>query len=364
MKILFIAPLPDPINGQSKASKMALDCIDTDDVVTIINLRKKKLKNGFSSFGRFFEIFKVLIQVWENRKYNDLIYISIAESFAGNLRDLFIYFICFKSRKKILIHMLGGAGMAKILKASGPISFLNRYIMARIGGVIVEGELNFLMFKNIISKKKIHIIPNFADDYLFVDDEEINRKFSDKKRIQILYLSNLIPGKGYIELANAYIELSQEYKDKIVINFVGGFESSESKHSFLSKIEQYEGLNYLGKFIDGSEKRALYCKSHVFCLPTFYPFEGQPISILEAYASGCVVITSNHSGIPFVFKDKINGLIVEKKSIVSLKKAIEETVLMESELVKIALKNRDEALNKYRTETYKKNILNVFQLFK
>lgn len=364
MKILFIAPIPDPINGQSKASKMALSCIDTKDIVTIINLSKQRLKNGFSSFGRFFEIFKILIQVWKNRKYNDLIYISIAESYAGNLRDLFIYFICFKSRNKIIIHMLGGAGMAKILNSTGLTSFLNRYIISRLGGVIVEGELNFLMFKNIISDRKIHIIPNFADDYLFVNDEEIYRKFSDNKRIQILYLSNLIPGKGYIELANAYIELSQEYKDKIVINFVGGFESFETKCSFLSKIEQYEGLNYLGSFIDGAEKRALYCKSHVFCLPTFYPYEGQPISILEAYASGCVVITSNHSGIPFVFRDKINGFIVDKKSIASLKKAIEETVINESELVKIAFKNRNEALRKYRTETYKKNILDVFQLFK
>jgi glycosyltransferase involved in cell wall biosynthesis len=364
MRILFIAPLPGLINGQSKASKMALDSIETDDIVTIINLSKKSLKNGFSSFGRFFEILNVLIQVWKSREYNDLIYVSIAESFAGNLRDLFIYLICFSSRAKIVIHMLGGAGMTDILRGNGILSRLNRYLIADFGGVIVEGEVNFKTFSKVISHEKIHIIPNFADDFLFVNDNEIIKKFDIMNPIQILYLSNLIPGKGYNELASAYAQLSEEFQKKVSVNFVGGFESLQSEKDFLCKIEKHEGLNYLGKFIDGLKKRELYCKSHVFCLPTYYPFEGQPISILEAYATGCVVITSNHSGIPFVFSDRINGFMVDKKSISSLKDAIEEVVRCKKELIDVAFNNRDEAFEKYRISIYKNKISQVFVKFK
>lgn len=364
MKVLLIAPLPQPVNGQSKASKMVLDSLENDDVVATVNLSKQSLKNGFNSLGRFQEIFKVFINVWKKRKGNDLIYFSIAESFAGNLRDLVIYLICFSSRNKIIIHMLGGVGMTKILNGKGFFSYLNRYIISKIGGVIVEGEINFITFSKVISKEKIHIIPNFADEFLFVSDEEISQKFSDTDPIQILYLSNLIPGKGYDELASAYIELTDKYKDNISINFVGGFESLQSEKNFLSKIEAYKGLNYLGKFIDGSKKRELYCKSHVFCLPTYYPFEGQPISILEAYATGCAVITSNHSGIPFVFSDRINGFGVEKKSVSSLKNAIENVVNCKGELVDIALNNRNEALKKYRTSIYQDKIKEVFKTYR
>ena len=98
-------------------------------------------------------------------------------------------------------------------------------------------------------------------------------------------------------------------------------------------------------------------------MPTYYPFEGQPISILEAYATGCVVITSDHSGIPYIFSDKKNGYIVEKKSVPSLKKAIENTLLNINNLEDIAFHNRNEAVKKYRTSIYQDKIMKILNDF-
>lgn len=364
MRILFIAPIPPPINGQSKASVVLLNkfLYDKHDVA-IVNLSKSSLKNGFNSLKRLVDIFYILVEIWRKRNYNDIIYLSLAESFFGNLRDLFVYVICYQNRHKIFIHMLGGAGMKKILEGKGVQQKINSFFINKIAGVIVEGSVNFEIFSKVINKEKVHIVPNFAEDFLFVKDEEIKAKFSDKQSIQILYLSNLIPGKGYAELADAYIELEEASKKQVNIVFVGGFESQESENEFLEKVKSHDGLHYIGKFIDGEKKRELYCKSHVFCLPTYYPFEGQPISILEAYATGCVVITSNHSGIPFIFSDMINGFMVEKKSTLSIKKAIEDILGNRNQLEDIAFNNRNEAFGKYRTSIYQGAIIGIFNNF-
>jgi glycosyltransferase involved in cell wall biosynthesis len=173
----------------------------------------------------------------------------------------------------------------------------------------------------------------------------------------------LLPGKGYDELADAYIGLDENLKKQVKIIYVGGFESDESEKEFLDKIKNQNNISYIGKFIDGENKRELYSKSHVFCLPTYYPYEGQPISILEAYATGCVVITSNHSGIPFVFSDEINGFMVKKKSILSIQEAIKRVVEQKENLENIALHNKGEAMQKYRTSIYQGAILNVFNKF-
>jgi len=361
MKILFIAPIPPPVNGQSKASKVLLDALERHKHdVTIVNLSKNSLKNGFNSIERLFEVISILIKVWRKRKNNDVIYLSLAESFFGNIRDIFIYVICYKYCAKICVHMLGGAGMKEMLSKKGFQQKLNCFFLKKIGGVIVEGPVSFEIFSNVIDKKKIHVVPNFAEDFLFVTDGEIKSKFSDKSIIQILYLSNLIPGKGYAELVDSYIELAEALKSQVNIIFVGGFESQMSENEFLGKIKNYDGLNYIGKFIDGEKKKELYSKSHVFCLPTYYSFEGQPISILEAYASGCVVITSNHGGIPFIFSDKKNGLLVDKKSILSIKQAIEYVLNHRNQLESIALNNKNEAFKKYRTSIYQRSILKIF----
>lgn len=361
MKILFIAPIPPPINGQSKASKVLLDELQKENDVEIVNLSKSSLKNGVNSLNRFSEIFKILKEVRSKRKNNDIIYLSLAESFAGNMRDLLIYFICRKYLSKIYIQMLGGAGMKEILSGNGWQRKLNANFMKKMAGVIIEGPINYDSFKTVFSPEKIHVVPNFSEDFLFVSDDEIDNKFSQVEPIELLYLSNLIPGKGYNELVDAYLLLNEEEQNMINLSFVGGFETTESEDDFLKKIETNKKIKYLGKFIDGKSKKELYLKSHVFCLPTYYPFEGQPISILEGYATGCVVITSNHSGIPFIFKDELNGFMVEKKSVQSLVEALRKLILQKNSLKKIALYNKDEALKKYRTEIYQKKILNILK---
>ena len=360
MKILFIAPIPPPINGQSKASKVLLDALVRHHEVKVVNLSKTSLKNNDSSVGRVKEIISILNEVKKYRNNNDLIYISLAESFAGNMRDLMIYRLVRKDLDKVFIHMLGGAGMMEILSGNGWQKKANADVMSKIAGVLVEGPVNFENFKRVVSEDKIHIVPNFAEDFLFLKDEEIEDKFADTDPLQLLYLSNLIPGKGYDELAEAYLHLSCEEQEQLKISFVGGFEDSGSEEKFLKKISSNNNIKYLGKFIDGEAKRNLYARSHIFCLPTYYPFEGQPISILEAYATGCVVITSNHSGIPFIFKNEINGFMVEKKSVPSLIDALRKTIHQKNRLKEIAMSNKKIAETTYRTDIYQQKILDIF----
>lgn len=358
-RILFIAPVPPPINGQSKAAEILLESLVKKYDVDIINLSKESLKNGYNSLRRTLSIFSIFYQVLIKRKPNDIIYHSIAESFVGNLRDIIIYTLNWENLGRTYIHMLGGAGMKEILSSSGLQSRINIFFLKRMGGIIVEGPVNFEMFRKYLPESKVHIVPNFAEDFLFARDEEIRNKFANMDVINVLYLSNLIPGKGYLELADAYISLPIELKEKIKVTFVGGFESSNAQKQFLDKIRPFARLEYLGKFIDGEAKRKLYGQTHVFCLPTYYPFEGQPISILEAYASGCVVIASDHSGIPFIFEDSLNGFTVEKESVFSLRTALEKLISELAHLDEIAFYNRDTALKKYRTQIFQSTILDI-----
>ena len=48
----------------------------------------------------------------------------------------------------------------------------------------------------------------------------------------------------------------------------------------------------------------------VFVLPTFYPFEGQPLVLLEALAAGVPVVSTFHAGIPETVRNEKEGLLV------------------------------------------------------
>jgi glycosyltransferase involved in cell wall biosynthesis len=104
-------------------------------------------------------------------------------------------------------------------------------------------------------------------------------------------------------------------------------------------------------------------EAQVFCLPSYYAYsEGQPVSILEAYASGCYVVTTNHGGISDIFKDKVNGSYVEKRSSEDLAKLMVQIINADdkTEYASIGFSNAKEANAKYSHSVFKKNAMDIF----
>lgn len=359
MRILIIAPLPPPITGNSLSVKVFYEQIAGNNLVDVININKSSFKSGVSSIGRVSDVLKILFQISKKVKTAEKVYFSISESFAGNLKDLLIYLICFRRLNMMAIHLLGGSGIRVILGKRGWQYRLNSFFIKRLGSVIVEGNTQVSIFSDLIPSDRIHVVNNFAEDFLFVRSEEIENKFRKTDPLKILFLSNLIYGKGYLELLEAYLGLNIEIKNKVKIGFVGGFETEKNKTDFMARIEGHSGIVYYGTFIGGLEKKALYMDSHVFCLPTYYPYEGQPLSILEAYATGCAVITTNHGGISDIFADGKNGFEVVKKSVDSLRKVIEIIAENPEKLLQIGKENNRIAFEKYRTSIYTGSLIKI-----
>ena len=171
-----------------------------------------------------------------------------------------------------------------------------------------------------------------------------------------------MPGKGHYELLEAFRSLSHPTQQDIQVEIAGGFERESDEKTFMETIRSMPSIVFHGH-VTGETKKQLYHRAHVFCLPTFYPWEGQPFCILEAYAGGCAVITTSHSGIGQVFRHGVNGYEVQKQSTASLKDAIERALEAPTELEKFGLDNLQIATTNYTAKVYVNAILNVFGAF-
>ena len=103
--------------------------------------------------------------------------------------------------------------------------------------------------------------------------------------LRIFYLSNLMKEKGIFCLLNALKNLEKNniiYKAKIA----GNIDQKYSKE-ILNLFTELKNAEYIG-VVNGDDKKNLLKWGNVFVLPTFYKMEGQPISILEAMATGNV----------------------------------------------------------------------------
>lgn len=361
MKILIVGPVPPPMTGNALPVKVLWEALDQEpDVdVSVINTSKKKHKSAIGSLGRILEIVRILYRIWKEQAKNDIIYLTIAESLSGNLRDIFIYFICRKRVDTLYVHMFGGAGMKLILEKKNTLRYrINKYFLRGLAGIIVEGLPQHHMFSRIVDEHKVHVVPNFAQDFLLTDEKTVVEKFSSTTPLKVLFLSNMLPGKGHFELIDAYKQLDSQIKEVVTLTFAGKMVSTKDENLFYDKTKGEVNIHFLGGVYD-NEKKKVFLDAHVFCLPTYYPYEGQPFSIIEAYATGCVVITTDHSGIGFIFKDNVNGFQVEKKSVESLKDVLQKAVRERASLCQIALHNVRQVKELYTSDKYIRNMKNI-----
>lgn len=359
MKVLVIAPIPPPITGHSVAATVLIDGLSPSSEVAVVNLSIGSSHDGSVSGRRLLAVGRVIIDVWRKKRGVDAIYLTVAESVAGNIKDLLIYLICVRQLSRFYIHLHGGSIKRLLFDRHSVLRALNTLAVRRMAGVIISGHSHQHIFAPMIDESRIHIVPNFAQDELFVSEQQVVDKFADVAAVRVLYISGMTAKKGYLDLADAYLTLSGDVKRRVVIDFAGAFNSDAERSAFLEKIAGLQGIRYHG-LVDRETKRDLFAAAHVFCLPTTM-LEGQPISILEAYASGCVVLTTGQKGIRDIFTDEVNGFEIEENSPRSIAAAIERISAMGAALAPMAMFNRSQAEARYRTKLFTQAVMKILR---
>ena len=98
-------------------------------------------------------------------------------------------------------------------------------------------------------------------------------------------------------------------------------------------------------------------RADCLCLPTFYPVEGQPICILEAYGSGCAVVCTTHAGISDIFKDEVNGFACKQRSASSIMEAF---LKVKANLTRFAIHNHTLFLAEYTEAEFVHRVQEIF----
>lgn len=357
MKLLLIGPQPNPITGLSLANNVVLeylpkytnyeiDSIDTNYQVLKEDIGKFSFKKVFHYIMQYKSIFKI--------KKADKVYMTIGQTFFGVLK-YYPYFLMVKIYKKeIILHIHGNHLWKEYegLKGFKKKLFYNILSMSDKGIVLSESlKKNMTPF---IPDDKIYVLENFVEDFLF--ETNVHKKFD---KLRIVFLSNLMQEKGIMDLLEALLLLKEQGID-FEAQIAGGIDSSMKE-----KIDPYfeqllENVKYLG-LVYGDEKKGLLEWGNIFVFPTYYTMEGQPISIFEAMATGNIILTTAHAGIPDVFESGVNGFYVEKKSPTSIANKLIELNEDLEKYQDISIQNMQEAKEKYRVKHFIEKLAQILE---
>src|SRR5882672_9114210 len=372
MKLLVIAHTPPPHHGQSYMVQLMLagfggDCRkprrpdsansggsgvgpETPRSFGIecyhVNARLSQTLQdiGELRMGKFILLLGYCLQaIWCRFRYGvkTLYYIPAPGKRSAVYRDWMVMLLCRPFFKRIILHW-HAAGLAKWLETVVQMRSrsLTYHFMKQVDLSIVLSRYNRADAEKLFSQE-IKVVSNGIPDPCLdfsrqvqprrqaravarkkllagetLSTEELTAAGGDPQVVTVLYLAHCTREKGLfdtvagVELANQQLK-SQGSPVSLRLLVTGNFVTAEEKAEFdkwLNKPGASGTIEYLG-FVSGEQKHRLLREADLFCFPTYYENENQPVNLIEAMAFGLPILTTRWRSIPELFPANYTGLV-------------------------------------------------------
>ncbi len=352
----MIGPFPEPTTGVSLANKISKSILDSSQEYHVkhINTSYSRFDESVGEFTLHKLLFNLKFYLNVFKVFQcDILYITPGQSFLGVLKYSGFILLGSLSRKQIITHIHGNHLAAAYEKLNGLKKRLFKILLSKSTKGIVLSKSLIPNMEIFIGKKHTHILPNFAEQYLYENTSE-----KSYEGLRVVYLSNLMKEKGILDLIDA-LKILEENKIPYQAKIAGSIDH-EHKEFITKEIEKLTNTIYVG-IVKGDSKKELLQWATCFVLPTYYTMEGQPISILEALATGNVIVTTRHAGIPDVIYDGVHGYFVEKKAPLEIYKRLKFLVENPVETEEIGRSNCIYFNENFTKEIFKSRLLTIFK---
>jgi glycosyltransferase involved in cell wall biosynthesis len=141
----------------------------------------------------------------------------------------------------------------------------------------------------------------------FVDVANVPYRRRQQLRPRLLTNRNLEPLYNVALVLRAFARIQQTTPEATLI--VAGFGSQRAALETLAGTLGLRGVSFVGR-VSPSEMGALYDASDLFLNGS--DIDNMPLSILDAFAAGTPVVTTDAGGIPYVVRDGATGLVVPR----------------------------------------------------
>lgn len=323
-RILVLSQVPPPVHGSTIVTAFLLDTLriagyETDlvdrrfstSVRQVGRFRLRKLVAAPHLFIRFalrlvLRRPQVCIFFITNRKFSALVDWALIET----LRAFRVPFVLY-------VHT---TGYEHLRTSSRFWAFVLGRQFNRASRVVVLGRTLTDDVRRIAPSGRVSVIENATLIPASVGRGDSPRPRPDGPR-SVLFFSNLIAEKGALTFAEVGRELVGDgYQAEFVLRGAAG--DSETLRLVQEVSDQVgSSLRYEGP-VDAENKWQLLEGSDLLVFPSTYPFEAQPMTIIEAMAAGCAVVAFDVGGVSDLVVNGVNGVLVPAGDVPALKAAV------------------------------------------
>jgi glycosyltransferase involved in cell wall biosynthesis len=303
--------------------------VDLSDRRDLQNLGRLDVTNVRLALGASARFLKEL------RRFSPtVVYLLLSQNTLAYLRDgLLIWLARHFSGARIVVHLHGGFFRDFVEGASAPTRWFVDQTLRGVDAGIVYGQRMARHLEPWV--RRVHVVPNGTAIGFGVDIEAKLRERARSPVVNITYLSNLVKSKGILTLLESAAQVARQ-RESVCFRIAGAWSPDPTDGTSAAAIELEarrlvrearldNRVVFLGRVL-GDEKCRLLWETDVFVLPSSYAYEGHPVSIIEAMAFGCPVVSTDRGVIAETVVHGESGYIVPACDPVELARAIEMLV--------------------------------------
>jgi glycosyltransferase involved in cell wall biosynthesis len=328
-----------PGADQPAAAPFGIECYHVN-----ARLSQKLEDIGDLRIGKFFLLLGYCLEaIWCRFRYGvtTFYYIPAPGKRSALYRDWVVMWICRRFFKSVILHW-HAAGLAKWLELVVGMRYrsLTYRLLQQVDLSIVLSKYNRADAEKLFSRQ-IKVVSNgipdpcsrFAEEVLprrkarFAARarllsgqtpvaEDLRAAGADPQVVKILYLAHCTREKGLFDTLTAGALASQRLAARqapisLRLLVTGGFVTAEEEAEFKRVMAQpgmADLVQYFG-FVSGEQKHQLLREADLFCFPTYFQNENQPVNLIEAMAFGLPILTTRWRSLPELFPANYSGLV-------------------------------------------------------
>lgn len=316
-EFVVVGPTPPPIHGVAAMTvevvaalqklQRGVDHVDTRDPRPLSTIGRLDFRNVFLGFKHARQLSLAL-----SRRPDAAVYLPVSQSTWGFVRDAVLVAVAKAHRRQLVVHLHGGHLQDFYRRSPRVMRWVIRLVLGQVDEAWALTSALRKEFEGLVSSDQILSVANVVPD-----PRRGFTRASSPRRVcsgfRLLYLANLLPEKGCFELLEALRRVPDLSSSDWEVRLVGaGAPAVERRlrQEAASISAAGPSIKLLGE-LHGEQKADQYRWADAFVYPTYYPFEGQPLVLLEALAAGLPIVSTIHAGIPETIRDGVEAVLVE-----------------------------------------------------
>lgn len=281
--------------------------------------------------------------IWCHFRYGitHFYYIPAPGKTSALYRDWLVMFLCRPFYKKVILHW-HAAGLGKWLETSvqSRTRAMTYHFARQVDLSIVLSRYNMADAEKLLPQR-VRVVsngipdpcPDFRQTILArrrarhaarvrllsgqsLSAADLQDTGGDPNVVNVLYVAHCMEEKGLFDAMRGTIIANRALAERgspvrLKLLAAGTFVARDEKARFdqlMADPEFDRAVDYLG-FVSGAGKDSAFRNSDMFCFPTYYLGENQPVNIIEAMAFGLPIVTTRWRSLPEMLPADYAGLV-------------------------------------------------------